>query len=38
MTYPLEAGGVGDYPVRVGSMLLTMVDPHRPVPSMNAKR
>jgi hypothetical protein len=27
--YPLEAGGVDDYPVRVGSMLLTMVDPHR---------
>jgi hypothetical protein len=29
MTYPLEAAGVGDYPVRVGSMLLTLVDPHR---------
>ena len=29
MTYPLEAGGIGDYPVRVGSMLLTMVDPHQ---------
>jgi len=28
MTYPLEAGGLDDYPVRVGSMLLTMVDPH----------
>ncbi len=27
--YPLDAGGVGDYPVKVGSMLLTMVDPHR---------
>ncbi|HVM64678.1 MAG TPA: hypothetical protein VMU14_07445 [Acidimicrobiales bacterium] len=27
--YPLEAGGVDDYPVRAGSMLLTMVDPHR---------
>lgn len=26
--YPLEAGGVDDYPVRAGSMLLTMVDPH----------
>ncbi len=29
MTYPLEAGGVDDYPVKVGSMLLTMVDPNR---------
>lgn len=29
MNYPLEAGGIGDYPVRVGSMLLTLVDPHR---------
>jgi hypothetical protein len=29
MTYqPLEVGGVGDYPVKVGSMLLTLVDPH----------
>ena len=27
--YPLEAGGVGDYPIKVGSMLLTLVDPHR---------
>jgi hypothetical protein len=27
-SYPLEAGGVDDYPVKVGSMLLTMVDPH----------
>lgn len=27
--YPLEAGGVDDYPVKVGSMLLTMVDPNR---------
>jgi hypothetical protein len=27
--YPLEPGGVEDYPVKVGSMLLTMVDPHR---------
>lgn len=26
--YPLEAGGVADYPVKVGSMLLTLVDPH----------
>jgi hypothetical protein len=26
--YPLEVGGVDDYPVKVGSMLLTMVDPH----------
>jgi hypothetical protein len=29
VTYPLEPGGIGDYPVRVGSMLLTMVDPHQ---------
>jgi hypothetical protein len=28
MTYPLEPGGVDDYPMRVGSMLLTMVDPN----------
>jgi hypothetical protein len=28
VTYPLEPGGVGDYPVKVGSMLLTLVDPH----------
>jgi hypothetical protein len=27
--YPLAAGGVDDYPVKVGSMLLTMVDPHK---------
>jgi hypothetical protein len=27
--YPLEAGGVDDYPVKVGSMLLTLVDPHQ---------
>ena len=27
--YPLQAGGVDDYPVRAGSMLLTRVDPHR---------
>jgi hypothetical protein len=29
MVYPLEPGGVDDYPVKVGSMLLTMVEPHR---------
>lgn len=29
MGYPLDVGGVDDYPVRVGSMLLTMVEPHR---------
>jgi hypothetical protein len=29
MTYPLEAGGLDDYPVKVGSMLLTMVDPNK---------
>lgn len=28
MTYPLEAGGLHDYPMKVGSMLLTMVDPN----------
>jgi hypothetical protein len=28
-TYPLTVGGVADYPVKVGSMLLTMVDPHK---------
>lgn len=27
--YPLEPGGVEDYPVKVGSMLLTLVDPHK---------
>ena len=27
--YPLEVGGVDDYPVKVGSMLLTLVDPHK---------
>ncbi|HEU5033946.1 MAG TPA: hypothetical protein VFT62_04205 [Mycobacteriales bacterium] len=27
--YPLEIGGVDDYPVKVGSMLLTLVDPHK---------
>jgi hypothetical protein len=26
---PLEAGGVADYPVKVGSMLLTLVDPNK---------
>ena len=29
MAYPLEPLGVDDYPVKVGSMLLTMVDPNR---------
>jgi hypothetical protein len=29
MSYPLDAGGVDDYPVKVGSMLLTLVDPHK---------
>ena len=28
MTYALKVGGRDDYPVRVGSMLLTMVDPN----------
>ena len=27
MNYPLDVGGVGDYPVKVGSMLLTLVEP-----------
>jgi hypothetical protein len=27
--YPLRAGGVDDYPMKVGSMLLTLVDPHK---------
>jgi hypothetical protein len=27
MGYPLEVGGVNDYPVKVGSMLLTLVEP-----------
>jgi hypothetical protein len=27
--YPLEPGGIDDYPVKAGSLLLTMVDPHR---------
>jgi hypothetical protein len=26
--YPLEPGGVDDYAIKVGSMLLTLVDPH----------
>lgn len=29
MPYPLEPLGVNDYPIKVGSMLLTLVDPHR---------
>ena len=29
VTYPLEVGGVEDYPVKVGSMLLTLVQPHK---------
>jgi hypothetical protein len=29
MDYPLEVGGIGDYPVRVGSMLLTLVEPNK---------
>ncbi len=28
MGYPLDIGGVDDYPVRVGSMLLTLVEPN----------
>jgi len=28
MGYPLEAGGVDDYPVKLGSMLLTLVEPN----------
>jgi len=27
--YPLAVGGIDDYPVKVGSMLLTMVEPHK---------
>jgi hypothetical protein len=27
--YPLEVGNVDDYPMKVGSMLLTLVDPHQ---------
>ncbi len=26
---PLQPGGVDDYPVKVGSMLLTLVDPNK---------
>lgn len=29
MSYPLEVGGPEDYPVKIGSMLLTMVDPNK---------
>ena len=29
MTYPLEVRGPEDYPVKVGSMLLTLVEPHK---------
>jgi hypothetical protein len=29
VTYPFEIGGADDYPVKVGSMLLTMVDPNK---------
>jgi len=28
MGYPLDIGGLSDYPMKVGSMLLTMVDPN----------
>ena len=28
-TYPLVPEGVGDYPIKVGSLLLTLVDPHK---------
>ena len=28
MAYPLDAGGLNDYPMKTGSMLLTMVDPN----------
>ena len=28
MAYPLDPGGLHDYPMKVGSMLLTMVDPN----------
>ena len=27
MGYPFDVGGVDDYPVKVGSMLLTLVEP-----------
>src|SRR5690242_6951430 len=29
VNYPLDVGGVDDYPIKVGSMLLTLVDPNR---------
>lgn len=29
MVYPLDVGGVDDYPVKVGSCLITMVEPHK---------
>jgi hypothetical protein len=29
MAYPLDVGGAEDYPVKVGSMLLTLVDPNK---------
>src|ERR1700727_1098086 len=29
MNYPLDVGGVDDYPVKVGSMLMTLVDPSK---------
>jgi hypothetical protein len=29
MNYPLEVGGIDDYPVKVGSMLLTLVEPNK---------
>ena len=29
MTYPLDVGGVDDYPVKLGSMLLTLVEPSK---------
>ncbi len=29
MNYPLDVGGIDDYPVRVGSMLLTLVEPNK---------
>jgi hypothetical protein len=29
VNYPLDVGGIDDYPVKVGSMLLTLVEPHQ---------
>jgi hypothetical protein len=29
VAYPLDVGGIDDYPVKVGSMLLTVVDPNK---------